>query len=82
MSATVHVKLTSAPKITVGVELSGTVLELKELLAEKTDIPAAQQRLIYKGHVLKDEKTLESYGGDPGCLLASRGSRTWGLSGV
>jgi ubiquilin len=25
-------------------------------------VPAPQQRLIYKGRILKDEQTLESYG--------------------
>mmetsp|Transcript_2679 Transcript_2679/g.11483 ORF Transcript_2679/g.11483 Transcript_2679/m.11483 type:complete len:533 (-) Transcript_2679:881-2479(-) len=61
---TIHVKATSGSKITVSVELSTTVGELKTTLeaADKADTPSAQQRLIYKGHVLKDEKTLESYG--------------------
>ena len=61
---TIHVKATSGSKITVPVELSVTVGELKTTLeaADKADTPSAQQRLIYKGHVLKDDKTLESYG--------------------
>jgi ubiquilin len=61
---TIHVKATSGTKITLEVELSITVGGLKVVLAaaDKADVPAPQQRLIYKGHVLKDEKTLASYG--------------------
>lgn len=61
---TIHVKATSGSKITLEVDLSITVESLKATLAaaDKANIPAPQQRLIYKGHVLKDEKTLESYG--------------------
>jgi hypothetical protein len=61
---TIHVKATSGSKITLEVDLRVTVGSLKTTLAaaDKADIPAPQQRLIYKGHVLKDEKTLESYG--------------------
>jgi len=38
-----------------------TVGELKAEIATKTTIPVNQQRLIYKGKILKDEGTLESY---------------------
>jgi ubiquilin len=43
---------------------SVTVLEFKQTLAspQLSDIPVEQQRLIYKGRVLKDELTLDSYG--------------------
>jgi ubiquilin len=43
-----------------------TVLEFKQMLSspELSDVPVEQQRLIYKGRVLKDELTLESYGKD------------------
>ncbi|GJR40851.1 retrovirus-related pol polyprotein from transposon TNT 1-94 [Tanacetum coccineum] len=34
----------------------------KTVLEEKCDIPAAQQRLIYKGLILIDDQTLKSYG--------------------
>ena len=39
-----------------------TVGEFKALLVEKCAIPVEQQRLIYKGYVLKDTRTIESYG--------------------
>ena len=64
MAVQVHVKVSSGSKLTIDVELSVSVKELKDTLAaaDKANIPAPQQRLIYKGHVLKDDKTLESYG--------------------
>jgi hypothetical protein len=67
---TLHVKATSGSKITVEVELTLTVGDLKAVLAaeDKANVPAVQQRLIYKGHVLKDEKDLASYGA---CHLTS-----------
>lgn len=48
------------------VEPSSTVMEVKEKLSEQCSIPATEQRLIYKGQILKDERTVESYGT---CLL-------------
>ena len=70
---TIHVKATSGAKITLDVELSSTVGDLKTALSasDKADVPAERQRLIYKGHVLKDEKTLESYGEDAARPAAS-----------
>ncbi|CAA2978278.1 ubiquitin domain-containing DSK2a-like [Olea europaea subsp. europaea] len=36
--------------------------EFKALLAQNCDVPVEQQRLIYKGRILKDDQTLVSYG--------------------
>ena len=61
---TVHVKATSDENHG-HVELSLTVAELKATLAaeDKANVPANQQRLIYRGHAaMKDERALESYG--------------------
>lgn len=46
-------ELTFDPLITVG--------ELKNLIAEQSQIPATSQRLIYSGKVLKDNETIASY---------------------
>jgi hypothetical protein len=46
----------------VEVDLGASVGALKGLLVEKSEIPADQQRLIYKGRVLKDDNLLNSYG--------------------
>eukprot|EP00127_Corallochytrium_limacisporum_P003828 Clim_evm42s153 gene=Clim_evmTU42s153 len=39
-----------------------SVRDLKEKLAGESDIPADQQRLIYSGQILKDEKKVSEYG--------------------
>ncbi len=50
-------------KVTVELEHSNaTVSELKERLSGDISCPVEQQRLIYKGQILKDEKTLVDYG--------------------
>ncbi|KAJ8501357.1 hypothetical protein OPV22_011909 [Ensete ventricosum] len=61
-AVTVHVRSSSGSKFSVQTALDSTVAALKASLVEKCNIPAEQQRLIYKGRILKDEQTLESYG--------------------
>lgn len=39
-----------------------TVLEMKQQIETQSQIPANDQRLIFKGKVLKDELTIEEYG--------------------
>ena len=77
-AVTVHVKAAEGSKITLEVELGVTVGHLKSMLArgDRANVPAAQQRLIYRGHVLKDEKTLESYGA---CQHTCAAPSTWRL---
>lgn len=48
-------------KIQIKVDTSKTVLELKQDIAQHTDIPAENQRLIYSGRVLKDEEQVSTY---------------------
>ncbi len=59
---TVFLKVTGGDKLSLEVTPKQTIAELKTAVATKCDIPAENQRLIYKGQVLKDEKTVEDYG--------------------
>ncbi|CAX44250.1 ubiquitin domain-containing protein, putative [Candida dubliniensis CD36] len=60
-SITITIKSSGDKKYEVTVDPSITVSQLKELVAEKSDIPAGSQRLIYSGKVLKDTETVASY---------------------
>jgi ubiquilin len=53
--------INGAPSVSVEAELTCKVLDFKELISPKGDVPAAKQRLVYSGKVLKDTETLESY---------------------
>ncbi|XP_074562504.1 ubiquitin domain-containing protein DSK2b-like isoform X2 [Curcuma longa] len=61
-AVTIHVRSSNGSKLSMQASLECTVGAFKVLLAEKSDVPAERQRLIYKGQILKDEKTLKSYG--------------------
>lgn len=58
----VVIKLSNATTTEVAVEsFTQTVLALKETVATALSIPVSQQRLIFRGKVLKDENSLEFY---------------------
>ncbi|XP_058180616.1 ubiquitin domain-containing protein DSK2b-like isoform X2 [Rhododendron vialii] len=59
---TVHIRCFNGSKFSVQISLDSTVGSLKSVVAQNCDAAAERQRLIYKGRVLKDEHTLESYG--------------------
>ena len=58
----VHIRCSNGSKFSVQISLESTVGAFKTVLSQNCDIPAEQQRLIYKGRILKDDQTLESYG--------------------
>ena len=62
MQLSLQVQYANANKFTATVSSSATIAEFKEQIAPRVDVPAAFQRLIHRGRVLKDEQTLESYG--------------------
>lgn len=59
---TVHIRCSNGSKFSVQIGLESTVGAFKAVISQNCDIPAEQQRLIYKGRILKDDQTLESYG--------------------
>lgn len=58
----VNIRCSNGSKFTVKISLSSTVDSFKQLIANQCDVPSDQQRLIYKGRILKDDQTLQSYG--------------------
>ncbi|XVF00767.1 hypothetical protein REPUB_Repub04eG0029700 [Reevesia pubescens] len=58
----VNIRCSNGTKFTVRTSLESTVGSFKAVLAQNCDIPADQQRLIYKGRILKDDQILRSYG--------------------
>ncbi|KAJ7650331.1 hypothetical protein FB45DRAFT_779359 [Roridomyces roridus] len=57
----INVKGPSELKLQITISTDKTVLELKQAIAEKSDVEADRQRLIYSGRVLKDEDLLSVY---------------------
>uniref|UniRef100_J3LJM3 Ubiquitin-like domain-containing protein n=1 Tax=Oryza brachyantha TaxID=4533 RepID=J3LJM3_ORYBR len=60
--ATLHIRCTNGSKFAVRADLGLSIGAFKAIVAENCDVPAPQQRLIYRGRILKDEQTLSSYG--------------------
>ncbi|CAA7016609.1 unnamed protein product [Microthlaspi erraticum] len=58
----VNVRCSNGTKFSVRTSLESTVESFKALVGQNCDVPPNQQRLIYKGRILKDDQTLLSYG--------------------
>lgn len=61
-------------KYTVEAERTWTVADLKEGVAKEADITVEDQKLIYKGKILKDDDVLQDLGS---CLTRSLICWTW-----
>lgn len=49
-------------RFTVMLQSDATILQLKEEVAKHCELVAEQQRLIYKGQIMKDHQTVADYG--------------------
>jgi len=57
----INVKGPSELKLQLTINIDKTVADLKQAIAEKSDVEADRQRLIYSGRVLKDDDKLSVY---------------------
>ncbi|EPS99332.1 hypothetical protein FOMPIDRAFT_1164025 [Fomitopsis schrenkii] len=57
----INVKGPSELKLQINISTDKTVADLKQAIADKSDVSADRQRLIYSGRVLKDEDALSTY---------------------
>jgi len=58
----VIVKFSNGTSSTFEASLKSSVFDFKMLIAQQVDIPAEQQRLVYRGQIMKDSEILENYG--------------------
>jgi len=57
-----HVKRTDGSADDIDVPASATIADVAKLVATVTSIPPEQQRLVWRGRVLKHDKTMSEYG--------------------
>jgi len=65
----IKVRTLTGREIELDIEADYTVQKIKERVEEKEGIPPMQQRLIYGGKQMADDKTAENYQLEPGCIL-------------
>jgi ubiquilin len=65
----INIRCSNGSKFSLQISLDSTVGSFKDLLAQQSDTPSDQQRLIYKGRILKDDQPLRSYGTDFSFLI-------------
>ena len=73
----ISIKTLTGKEVKLNVELNDTISTVKQKLEELEGIPPIQQRLVFSGKQLYDDKKLEEYSVQPGSyfhlVLALRG---------
>ena len=78
----IKVKTLTGKEIEIDIELTDTVERIKERGEEKEGIPPVQQRLIFAGKQMNDEKTAKEYNIEGGSVLHLVRNADWPTKGV
>ena len=78
----IKVKTLTGKEIEIDIELTDTVDRIKERVEEKEGIPPVQQRLIFAGKQMNDEKTAKEYNIEGGSVLHLVRNANWPTKGV
>ncbi|PWN92850.1 putative NEDD8 precursor-ubiquitin-like protein [Acaromyces ingoldii] len=65
----IKVKTLTGKEIELDIEPTDKITRIKERVEEKEGIPPAQQRLIFGGKQMHDEKTAKEFGVEGGSVL-------------
>ncbi|EPQ30579.1 uncharacterized protein PFL1_02103 [Pseudozyma flocculosa PF-1] len=65
----IKVKTLTGKEIELDIEPTDKIQRIKERVEEKEGIPPAQQRLIFGGKQMHDEKTAKDFGVEGGSVL-------------
>ena len=65
----IKVKTLTGKEIEIDIDLTDTMQRVKERVEEKEGIPPVQQRLIFAGKQMNDDKTAKDYNIEGGSVL-------------